>query len=122
MHTFDLTSISLLNFGIALAIYLWIFWGFYVLVMGIYRAYLRKKLNYITLPLSAPFVLVGGALDIFANIFIATFLFLELPQELLVTTRLARHNKLDSSGWRTDIASYICTNLLDVFDPTEEHC
>jgi len=120
LDTINLFNNSI-NYIIIIIIYFWIFWGAYVLVMGIYRAFLNKKLTIFTMLLSAPFVAIGAVLDVFSNIFVATILFLEIPKELLVTTRLSRHNK-HSSNWRKHLADYICTNLLDVFDPTEDHC
>lgn len=121
MHTFDFTQITALNYALALALYLWAFWGAYVLVMGLYRAHLNNKLTPLTTALGLPFVIFGIVVDVLANIFIATIIFLEIPKELLVTTRLARHNT-SGSGWRKDIATYICSNLLDVFDPSGDHC
>jgi hypothetical protein len=91
--------------------------------MGIYRAYLDKRLNKLTLCLSLPFVAVGVALDVLANFFVATFVFLELPNEWLVTSRLVRLQKGNAIGnWRRTYADWICYNLLDVFDPTGFHC
>lgn len=121
MHTFDFTQITALDYALALVIYLWLFWGAYVLVMGIYRAYLNKKLTPLTLTMSFPFVVIGGIMDVLANMFIASFVFLEIPKEFLVTSRLARLNA-EGTGWRKDIATFVCSNLLDVFDPNGDHC
>jgi hypothetical protein len=114
--------LTLLTSVFALLGYLWIFWGAYVLVMGIYRAYLSNRLTKLTLALSLPFVIGGIALDILANIFIATVLFLELPQEWLVTSRLIRLQAEPAGTWRKKYADWICSNLLDVFDPYGIHC
>ena len=100
---------------------LWVFWAFYVLVMGIYRAYLAKRLGIINLILGAPFVVVGLLLDMFVNVVIAPIIFLDLPKELLLTTRLTKYRTCDSL-WRRTIAAFICDNLLDVFDPSGNHC
>lgn len=101
--------------------YLWIFWGLYVLVMGVYRAYLDKRLTKITIALSFPFLILGIIVDVLANIFVASIIFLEPPKEFLVTMRLQRYNK-QNLGWRTSLSTWICDNLLDVFDPTGSHC
>lgn len=106
---------------LGILIYLWIFWGFFVLVMGLYRAHLDKRLTVYTYILSAPFLLVGYALDIFANLVIATIIFMELPKELLVTDRLTRYNG-GTYGWRSNVAKFVCEELLDVFDPSGMHC
>jgi len=101
--------------------FLWLFWGFYVQVMGLYRVSLRKELKGINLALAIPYVLVGIICDVFANVFIATFVFLELPKECLVTTRLKRY-KTYESGYKLKVATLICEGMLDVFDPTGNHC
>lgn len=123
--------------------YLWIFWAAYVLVMGFYRAYLNKRLNQVTLLLSIPFVAIGIIMDIVAQFTIATIVFCQVPcittkkktfivfnksfsvviltGDFLVTARLQRYVSF-STGWRFTIANWICNNLLDIFDPTGEHC
>lgn len=101
--------------------YLWVFWGLYVLIMGVYRAHLAGRLTKTTLVLSLPFLALGYLVDIIANIAIASIVFFELPKEFLVTTRLQRYNRT-GTGWRKSLATWICDNLLDVFDPTGSHC
>lgn len=107
-------------FGITLA-YLWSFWAVYVLVMGIYRAHISKRLGPVTFCLSLPFVAVGLIMDAFANMTIAALIFCEFPRELLVTARLQRYVG-QGAGWRFTIANWVCNNLLDVFDPSGNHC
>lgn len=106
---------------IAVLVYLVFFWYAYILVMGLYRAHLDKRLTKFTTILALPALVIGYAMDILANIFIASLVFLELPKELLVTTRLQRYAK-GPINWRRDRANWICTNLLDLFDPTGNHC
>ena len=102
-------------------IYLWVFWGFYVLVMGFYRAHLDKRLTKLTYVLAAPFIITGIVLDVLAQLTIATLAFLEIPREWLVTSRLSRLIN-SNAGWRTKLADFICTRVLDPFDPTGKHC
>ncbi len=109
--------------------YLYAFWVLYVLIMGVYRAYLAKRLTPFMLILSAPFVIAGGVLDVVANLTIATIVCLEFPQEWLVTQRFIRYTHRPGVPtdswiwkWRTGLAKYICDNLLDVFDPDGNHC
>lgn len=71
--------------------FLWAFWAMYVIVMGIYRAHLAKRLTAVTLCLSAPFIVLGYLMDVVANLTVASLVFLELPRELLVTSRLQRY-------------------------------
>ena len=102
-------------------LFLTAFWGLYVLVMGLYRAHLDGRLKGINLLLAWPYLLLGAAADILANLTLASIVFLELPHELLVTRRLQRHMK-GKAGWRRSLAQYICDHLLDVFDPRGDHC
>jgi hypothetical protein len=101
--------------------YLWASWGLYVLVVGLYRAYMAKRLNRYAIFLSIPFVAIGFIVDILSNITLATILFWELPKELLVTARLVRHLK-NKNTWRFYIAQWICKHLLDPVDPSGSHC
>lgn len=118
---------------------LWFFWLLYVLVMGIYRAHLAKRLTLVTYMLSAPAVLVGFVVDLMMNWTVAIVVFLDPPikvirrnclgfwlydieLELLVTTRLIRYKDLEPCSWRGQLADYICGHMLDMFDPSEDHC
>lgn len=74
-------------------VYLWAFWGAYVLVIGLYRAHLVKRLTWVTYFLSVPFLALGVLMDTVANLLIASVIFWELPRECLVTQRLTRLKK-----------------------------
>lgn len=132
-----------MSFAFAVVGYLWLFWAMYVLVMGIYRAHLAKRLGPVTFCLSLPFVAVGLAMDLLAQFTLATLIFwqrpylafahraftvrgrsfvLRLPSgDWLVTARLQRY-VAEGEGWRFTVANWVCNNLLDVFDPSGEHC
>lgn len=101
-------------------LYLWCFWALYVLVMGLYRAHLNHKLSKFIYFLAAPFLLLGLIVDFLANITLASIVFLDIPREWLVTARLKKYVPKDN--WRGKLARYICDNLLDIFDPTGNHC
>ena len=103
------------------ALYLWLFWGLYVLVMGLYRAKLDGKLSKPLMVLGAPYLVAGYLMDVAANFVLASILFLEPPRELTLTSRLKRHLKTDI-GWRYLVAIAICESLLDPLDPTGRHC
>ena len=117
MTIFDITLYTLLG----LLGYIWFFWVFFVLVMGFYRAHLLKKMNKLTWALGSPFIIFGIIADIFSNIVIAPFVFFDLPREPTVTGRLKRYHR-QGSGWRYQIANFVCQNMLDIFDPTGDHC
>lgn len=64
---------------LAVVLYLWAFWFAYVLVMGLYRAHLARRMSRVTYVLAAPALLVGVLMDVLANIVIASVVFLEPP-------------------------------------------
>lgn len=101
--------------------YLWLCWGLYVLVMGLYRAYLAKRLTRTTLFLSIPFVAIGFIVNFVSNMILATIVFLEFPKEFLITDRLERYIRSEN-GWRCSIARWVCHNILDPVDPSGSHC
>ena len=102
-------------------LFIWAFWGLYVLVMGLYRAKLNNQLTSAMKILGFPYLLIGYVFDVVCNLTIACIIFLEFPKEILVTGRLIRH--LDSKdGWRYDLSKWICNNLLDPLDPRGKHC
>lgn len=65
--------------------------------------------------LLAPASLVAVLMDVIFNVFIATFIFMDLPEEYMFTHRLNRY-KNGNSGWRTKVAKWLCLNLLDPFE------
>jgi hypothetical protein len=69
-----------------------------------------------------PLLAVFMVLDVTYNLTVGTLTFLELPHELLFTSRLQRHLKDDPATWRYKVADWLCTNLLDPFDPSGSHC
>jgi hypothetical protein len=112
----------LVHFGyVVLATY--IFWCLYIAVMGCYRAHLDGRLEGITKILAYPLVLVGIIVDVVFQYTVACIVFRDLPRrnEYLVTARLQRY-VAKNSGWRSVWAMWICTNLLDMFDPAGDHC
>lgn len=104
-------------------LYLLCFFYLYVLVMGIYRAYLAGRLNKFLLVICLPAVLIGIVFDVVANLTIAVIVFRKLPREWLVTTRLIKiqNNPLEHAHNKA-LAKYICDNMLDIFDPSGNHC
>lgn len=48
-----------MDYALFVIAFLWAFWAMYVLVMGIYRAHLAKRMTPVTLALSLPFVALG---------------------------------------------------------------
>ena len=71
-----------------------------------------KGIGYLTL-------WVGLVLDLLLNVLVMTFIFIELPKELLTTGRVRRH-KFGPVGWRRSVALFFCRNYLTPFD--KQHC
>ena len=111
-----------MTYALAAFLFLWGFWALYILVMGIYRAHLSGRLSKVGYVLGLPLVVLGYAVDILAQYTIATAYFMDWPRrgEWLVTDRLIRYS--GGTGWRKAKADWICTHLLDVFDPSGNHC
>lgn len=108
------------------AIGLYTLWFFYLAVMSLKRASDAKQLSFGVSLLAVPGVAIAFALDWLANWLLLTPLLLELPRELLVTKRLSRHLQAGDASrlgrWRTWLAKLVCTQLLDKFDPSGQHC
>lgn len=98
---------------IYLALYIYAFYLLFVVTMA-------AKAVWKTLPIAAKCLLAPAAvlavlMDVIFNTFIATFIFMDLPEEYMFTQRLSRYKNGDS-GWRTSVAKWLCFNLLDVFE------
>lgn len=95
---------------------LYALWIFYLAVMNLARAKKDGKLSKPALVLGTPVLFIGWMLDFLANVFVMTFIMLELPQELTVTARLKRHHK-ESTGYRLAVVLWF-EQILDAFDPS----
>jgi hypothetical protein len=100
---------------------LWLFWSLYVYTMGLYRAFLLKRLKGLSLVMATPVVVISFVLDFIAQMTVFSALFLDPPRDWLVTYRLRRY-MVGPDGWRKRLANYLCHHLLDPFDPTGAHC
>lgn len=90
-------------------------WIFYLAVMQLKAR--RHALPPVAEKLGYAVLVLGYVCDFLFNL-ASTFIFLELPRELLFTGRVSRLKKGD--GWRADLAHWVCDNLLS---PIEEgHC
>ncbi len=98
----------------------YVLWLFYLAVMNLKRARDAGTLSKVAYALGLPLFAIGITLDALVNLVVCTVLLLELPRELLVTSRLNRHIK--GTSWRSKVAAFICTHLLDKFDPSGCHC
>jgi ABC-type dipeptide/oligopeptide/nickel transport system permease component len=103
----------LITIGIAVLL-LWGLALFYFAVMNIKRVRDRGELTKFMLIIGLPMLWIGLILDLLVNVFIFSILFLEVPQEPLVTGRLKRH-KYHGTGWRHRLALF-WEKHIDPFD------
>lgn len=111
MFTLDFAWLAL-QWGVGLTAALWLL---FLAVMALKTARDNGKLPKVVLPFAYIILYVGLLVDFAVNITVATVLFLELPKEGTVTSRVSRHLK-ESSGWRQKLAKFICGNFLDPFE------
>ena len=127
-----LSTLQLLGFPVAktaiaiASVYLWlaVFFGLYVAVMGLYRVKLRGQLSRFVWVFGGPFVVLGIVVDVVSQYTLACLFFFGLParREHTVTARMQRLRHDDPTGWRGRLAAYICESGLDPIDPSGDHC
>lgn len=100
---------------------LYTLWVAYLAVMTLARARDADRLPKWALWLGQPLLWFGYLFDFIVNVFILSWILMEIPREVTVTARLSRHIKT-SDGYRKMIATWICKNLLDFADPNGCHC
>lgn len=96
-------------------------WLFYLAVMHLARAREAGTLSRPALYLGYPLFLIGYLLDVFVQLVPASVLFLDVPREFTLTGRLKRYIA-GPEGWRETVAVWMCSHLLNTFDPDGKHC
>ena len=98
-------------------------WLMYVLAMSFKRHW--PGLGFVAKALAAPVVVVGFVLDVSVHL-LSSVVFLDLPREVTLSHRLKRYNRNPSTRaidrYRRCVAGWVCTRLLDQFDPDGDHC
>ena len=126
MHFPFLSIFTGLNFAqimLCVLLFMWVFYGEYVRIMAIYRAYLKRLLKWYHYVLLGPWVIAGALMDVLCNLILGTIAFRELPRQWLLTTRMMQIlNDPNADVNRRALASDICHMLLDPFDPSGNHC
>ena len=100
-----------------LIIIFYITWLLYLAVMSLKRE--RTNLSRTAVYLAMPILVLGYVMDAVFNLTVGTVLFLEIPKEVLFTSRCNRW--IPSKTWRGKVARWFCRNLLDPFD-NGKHC
>jgi hypothetical protein len=104
--------------GIVLLVYsvFWFLHTHYIAVMALRDARDAKKLTVLDYVFGYPTLLLGLLIDLFANIFVLTFLLVELPKEGTVTARTKRLGALPAGGswlqrWRRGFSRWMLGQL-----------
>jgi hypothetical protein len=99
-------------------------WFAFLAVMALLAARNSGKLTKASEVLAMPILIVGQLLDISLNV-ASTALFLDLPQEWMLTFRCDRYlsiaNPSGMDRYRQRVARALCQNLLDPFQ-SGGHC
>ena len=98
----------------------WLLFVFFLACMALQSALDRKTLTPWGLRVGYTVLVVGYVLDFTVQITLASVLFLELPKEITVSSRVKRLITTDA-GWRGDLAAWLRDHLLMPFDATGGH-
>jgi len=114
-------SMDLLLYALQSYAALVLLWALYIMAMGL-QPHL-KTMHPIAKVHGYTLFLVAVVFDVVVNWTVASALFLDRPQELMLTRRLKRyHGPAYAGSWRAYLAEWICEHLLDQFDPRGKHC
>lgn len=98
-----------------------VFYLSYIAAINIYYDW-QGLATWVQVGLALP-MLAFVLLDFTANMTLATIIFWDLPAEFLVTQRFMRYRSPTTGpGYRKTVATVICTQALNPFDPTRKHC
>jgi hypothetical protein len=100
---------------------LYALWALYLAAMALDRARRAGALSLPAKVLGYPLALFAFAFDVAVNLTLGTLLLLDRPREWTLSERLTRLGN-GPAGWRRGLARFVCTRLLDTFDPTGRHC
>lgn len=103
---------------IVLAVYA--LWVFFLACMALERARDEGRLSKWGLGFGLVVLWVGYGLDVVINLTVCTVVFVELPREWTVSSRVSRLEA--GTGYRKVVAVWVCQNLLNPFDPSGKHC
>jgi hypothetical protein len=109
-----------MTYALATLVCVYLLWVHYVAVMRLMQVRDAGHLTTAMKAIGYPALVVGLLLDLIVNTVVATLIFLELPKELTVSSRLTRHSER-GEGWRMRVALAIRTALLDNIDPNGVH-
>lgn len=112
---------SMLHGLLVAVVVIWLLWVFFVAVMRLKMLRDAGQLTPAMWAFGYPTLAVGLVLDLAVNVLIASALFLELPREWTLSSRLWRWSNDSGGGWRQRLAQALRVGLLDAVDPAGIH-
>lgn len=94
-------------------------WLLYVAIMSL-KSKLKELHPFAKANAYLALVLFGYPWDAVMNLMVC-MVFMRIPKDFLLTGTLKRTINVES-GWRVAAAAWICTHLLNQFDPSGKHC
>lgn len=98
----------------------WVLWIIFAAVMRLKQVRDAGKLTPAMKVFGYPALFLGLAVDFVVNVVFGTLVFLQLPHEMTLSSRLWKLSNGDE-GWRKNWAYWIRTQLLDAVDPEGVH-
>ncbi|MDQ0571472.1 hypothetical protein QFZ42_003306 [Variovorax paradoxus] len=98
----------------------WVLWGIYCAVMRLKQVREANALTTSIKVMGYPWLFFGLFVDFVVNTIFGSLVFLDLPREWTLSSRLWRLSNLEPS-WRQKWALWIRINLLDPIDPSGIH-
>lgn len=98
----------------------WILWMLFACVMRLKQVRDAGKLTLAMKVFGYPALAVGLVVDFVVNLVFGTLVFLQLPREMTLSSRLWKLSN-GEEGWRKEWATWIRVNLLDAVDPEGVH-
>ncbi|TCS38468.1 hypothetical protein EDC30_102207 [Paucimonas lemoignei] len=101
-------------------------WVQYLAIMNLQRARDNGTLPAVAVFIATPLLYFGLLCDFLLNVIWGTVMFLDLPREALLTSRLERYKfgtkkAIPTAGWRLQLTNWLAHVLLDPFDPRGQH-
>jgi len=93
-----------------------ILWVLYLAVMGFSRVKQEGALSRPALIMGYPVFAIGYLWDFLTNVFVVTFIFLDLPRQFTVSQRIQQYVD-GANGWRKTLATWFAVNLLNPLSP-----
>jgi len=105
--------------------YLWqsllFYWGF-ACAITIYRKWQKGELNTYNKALFAPLLIGFFVVDVWINWTVLFTLMGRPPAGTKTISERFEIYRLMDFGWKTKVADFVCTKLLNTIDPVGSHC